>query len=345
LNKTWVIIAAITSFFLTCLPAEKIIKRLTKLKYGQTILEIGPSWHKKKEGTPTMGGIIFIFGIVISFSMCLLLNYIFVDNFLNINTKNLLSLLKIFAGILMAIAYSVVGFIDDYIKISKKRNLGLSGKQKLIFQFLIAFVYLFFIYFIKQYFSDEPFNTIEIPFLGNYNFGIFYFIICSIMIVGIVNAVNLTDGIDGLTASVTFFTSVLLMMSSSFVNISYLDVISACLAGGCLGFLMFNFHPARVFMGDTGSLFLGGMICSIVFGLEKPLLLVSSGIVYLIEMFSVVLQVIYFKVTKGKRLFKMSPIHHHFEMIGWSEAKICIVFGFVSVIGGIFSLLYCVFSN
>ena len=176
------------------------------------------------------------------------------------------------------------------------------------------------------------FSKTIIPFVGHVELGFFYYIISALVIVGIVNAVNLNDGVDGLCGSITFFAAVFMMLISSVMNSKGMIIESAALAGGCLGFLLWNFHPAKVFMGDTGSLFLGGMVCAVVFSLDVPVLILPIGIVYLAEMFSVMLQVGYFKLTKGKRLFKMAPIHHHFEKCGWSEAKIVLVFTAVTIV-------------
>jgi phospho-N-acetylmuramoyl-pentapeptide-transferase len=335
-------VASLLAFLFTWMPGKMIIKYLTNLKYSQTILELGPSWHKEKQGTPTMGGVMFIGGILMSGILYITTFYFLMRNAFS-SEQFFLIIIRFSIGLIMAFSYGVIGFVDDYIKVVKKRNLGLTGKQKLFLQFLIAFLYLLFMHLAKQTCSKQSLTIFDIPFLGVRDFGVFYWIISSIMLVGIVNAVNLTDGIDGLNASVTFFSSLFLMVISSIFCATGIDIMSACLAGGCLGFLVFNYHPATVFMGDTGSLFLGGMICAITFGMDKPLLLVSSGIVYLIEMFSVMLQVVYFKTTKGKRLFKMSPIHHHFEMCGWSEGKICTTFSVISIIGGIISLLISLF--
>ena len=229
----------------------------------------------------------------------------------------------------MAVAFGAVGFIDDYIKVVKKRNLGLKAYQKLLFQFLIAAAYLLSIYL------SGGTSTTYIPFVGIVDIGLFYWPIAAILIVGMVNAVNLTDGIDGLCGSVTFFGAIFFMMIASFSGYIGMSIFSAAVAGGCLGFLLWNFHPAKVFMGDTGSLFLGGVVCALAFGIDMPILMIPIGIIYIIEMFSDIIQVLYFKATHGKRLFKMAPIHHHFEMCGWSEVKIVLVFSVITIIGGV----------
>ncbi|MDR0739244.1 MAG: phospho-N-acetylmuramoyl-pentapeptide-transferase [Oscillospiraceae bacterium] len=337
--RAWLITAAIMSFLITWLPGSLIIKFLRKLKYSQTILDIGPAWHKEKQGTPTMGGIIFVISITISALICVLSCYFYFEDSILIKDQKNIMLIRVGLGLFMALSYSLIGFIDDHIKVVKKRNLGLTSIQKLLLQFFVAGLYLFFLHIFKKIFFKESSTIFNIPFLGSYDFGFFYWTISSIMIVGMVNAVNLTDGIDGLNASVTFFTGIFLMIIANVSGAVGLDILSACLVGGCFGFLIYNFYPAKVFMGDTGSLFLGGLICAIIFGVDKPLLLVTSGLVYLVEMFSVMLQVMYFKSTKGKRFFKMSPIHHHFEMSGWHENKICLIFSLAAIVSGLISLL------
>lgn len=328
----WTLIASFSSFFITMILGIWMIPFLRKIKYGQTILEIGPSWHKSKEGTPTMGGIMFIIGILVSTIVCVLLFYSThsVDLDLNVSKD---TTVRIFAGLGMAFLYGLVGFIDDYIKVVKKRNLGLKAMQKLVLQFSVAIAYLAAI----KYVGGASSETI-IPFIGSIDLGIFYWIISAIVIVGMVNAVNLSDGIDGLNGSITFFAAVALMTIASVICMSDISIMSGALAGGCLGFLIWNFHPARVFMGDTGSLFLGGMVCAVTYALNMPILMLLVGIMYLVEMFSVILQVTYFKATKGKRLFRMSPIHHHFELGGWSEIKITVVFSAVTILMGVAAL-------
>lgn len=218
--------------------------------------------------------------------------------------------------------------MDDYISILKKRNLGLTERQKLVLQFAVAAAYL-----ASVAMAGGGTSTI-IPFVGQINLGLFYYPLATVVIVGIVNAVNFTDGIDGLNTTVSFFAFLSLALCAGILSMTGLSALGLASAAACIGFLIWNWHPAKVFMGDTGSLFMGGMVCALAFGMDLPILLLPVGFVYICEIVSVVLQVSYFKATHGKRLFKMSPIHHHFEMCGWSEVKICVVFGFVALLGG-----------
>lgn len=318
-----VIAAAVVSFIVSAVSGHFLIPFLRKLKYGQTILEIGPSWHKNKQGTPTMGGIMFIIGTAAAVALSLAAIAIS-------GTAKLIpeGIVKICAGFVMALLYGALGFVDDYIKVVKKRNLGLTAKQKMLCQIVIAALYL-----LALYFGTDMSTTIDIPFICSIDLGLFYYPFAIFVIVGFVNAVNLTDGIDGLASSVTFVFALGMMVISTLLGSFTMNVLAAALAGGCLGFLLYNFHPAKVFMGDTGSMFLGGLAVALAFGLEQPLLLVLCGIIYLVETFSVMLQVTYFKLTHGKRIFKMSPIHHHYEMSGWSEVKIVLVFSLVTLFG------------
>lgn len=334
----WTIIAAVASFAIAALMGIWLVPFLRKLHFGQTILEIGPKWHKGKQGTPTMGGFMFIAGSVIATVVCVLLFHI-TGTQNGIAPETNLQSAKIYGGLFMALAFGAIGFIDDYIKVIKKRNLGLTAVQKLLLQFIVAAVYLATVYF----FGGS--TSTYIPFAGMVDIGILYYPLAAILIVGIVNAVNLTDGIDGLNASVTFFASIFLILIAGYTARMGLSIMSAALAGGCLGFLIWNFHPAKVFMGDTGSLYLGGYICALAFGLDMPIILILVGLVYIIEMFSVILQVTYFKLTHGKRLFKMSPIHHHFEMCGWSEVKIVVIFSVFTAICGAAALLIILTQN
>lgn len=338
MNGIWALIAAVIAFGITAALGKWMIPFLHKLKYGQTILEIGPKWHKKKQGTPTMGGIMFIIGIFIAMVIAVPLYYTTSSNNSLNTAEPALMTVKIFGGLIMALFFGLTGFLDDYIKVVKKRNLGLTARQKLVLQFLIAAAYFATIYL----WGGKP--ETYIPFVGLVNMGPLYWVLSAILMVGLVNAVNFTDGIDGLNASVTFFVGIFFMVIAGMLSLFGMSILAAALAGGCLGFLLWNFNPAKVFMGDTGSLFLGGMVCALGFGVGMPVLLIPMGIIYWAELFSVILQVSYFKLTHGKRLFKMSPIHHHFEMCGWNEVKICFVFSTVTILFGAVSVLLTVFG-
>ncbi|MGN1044055.1 MAG: phospho-N-acetylmuramoyl-pentapeptide-transferase [Acutalibacteraceae bacterium] len=336
--------AVFISFLITLFSGKIIIPYLHKLKYGQTILEIGPSWHKNKQGTPTMGGIMFIAGIVLSTSICVPAYYK-ISEISGVNaTETPLMIIKIFAGLALAVAYGIVGLMDDYVKVSKRQNKGLTPKQKLILQFGIVGCYFLIIHAINKSFNGPVLTTLKVPFYGNLDLGIFYWLIFSVIVVGIVNAANLTDGIDGLCTSVTFFIALFCMVILNVLGMSGLSIEAAALAGGCLGFLFWNFHPAKVFMGDTGSLFLGGMVCALLMGANLYIPLIILSFVYIAEMFSVIIQVLYFKFTHGKRLFKMSPLHHHFEMCGWDEVKICAVFSVATIILGVLTTVMVIYG-
>ncbi len=331
-NSIYIVLAAILGFGITAVLGIFMIPFLHKLKFGQTIREVGPSWHQKKQGTPTMGGLMFIIGIVVAVMICVPLH-------LSVSGgETFLSVTRIFSGLLMAVAFGVIGFFDDFISIVKKRNLGLTEKQKLLLQFLIAGGYL-----ASEAIAGAGTDT-YIPFVGLIDLGYVYYVLSALLIVGIVNAVNFTDGVDGLNSSVTCFVCVALMICSFMLYYQGIAVFAAASAGACIGFMLWNFNPAKIFMGDTGSLFLGGLVCALSFGIERPILLLPLGIIYILEIVSVVLQVVYFKLTKGKRLFKMAPIHHHFEMSGWSEVKICVVFSIITILGAAVAILSTIYG-
>lgn len=306
--------AALISFLICVIILPMLIPLLRKLKFGQSIRQEGPKWHQKKSGTPPMGGIAFIVAIALS---CI------------ITIVSPAAMLIVFT----AVAFGIIGFADDYIKVVLKRNLGLSAKQKFLLQLLVSVGFII----IGRYF-DIVKTDIYIPFMKN-SVDIGYFIIpVSVFIMtGFSNAVNLTDGIDGLATSVTAVVSVFLAIISIFSNHRDVAVVCASVFGACVGFLIFNFHPAKVFMGDTGSLFFGGFVSAAAMVLKIPIIIVVLGFVYVAETLSVMIQVVYFKKT-GKRIFKMSPIHHHFEMCGWSEVKIVGIFSLASVVCGLVAL-------
>ena len=316
-----IILTAVVAFGITVLCGILLIPVLRRLKFGQSILEEGPSWHKSKQGTPTMGGIMFIAGIAVAviagYFLLLADNYAF---------KGTLELMQLFGGLVMALLFGLVGFLDDYIKVVKKRNLGLTAWQKIVGQVLVTALYL-----AALYAAGDRSTIINVPFLGQWDLGLFYYPVLGILIIGIVNSVNLTDGIDGLCSSVTFVAAIFFMIVSAYTGQAGMSILSTALAACCVGFLVFNAHPAKVFMGDTGSLFLGGMVVALGFGMNMEFILFFAGFVYCCESLSVILQVISFKTT-GKRIFKMSPIHHHFEMSGFSENKIVLRFSAVTFV-------------
>lgn len=325
-----VLSAVAISFGITVMMGLWMIPLLRRIKYGQTILDIGPKWHKNKQGTPTMGGILFIVGI----AAAVISGYVMLEAGTGgaMYSHALLDNMRILLGLVMAVAFGLVGFIDDYIKVVKKQNLGLSAQQKMVMQFMIGAVYLGGLYI-----AGDRSTIVFLPFMGQLDMGLFYYPLALVGIVYLVNVVNLTDGVDGLCASVTFVVALGFMTISAILRMEGMSVLSAALAGGCLGFLVWNFHPAKVFMGDTGSLFLGGMVVALAFGLGIPVILIFMGIVYILEGLSVMIQMMYFKLTRrrsgtGKRLFKMSPIHHHFEMSGWSETKVVVVFSTIQLL-------------
>lgn len=335
MNSVWTMAAAALAFGVTALLGKWMVPFLHKINFGQTIREVGPKWHQKKNGTPTMGGFMFIAGILVAAAVCVPMYYH------TAGRSSLESMMrtKITGGLLMALGFGAVGFFDDYIKVVKKRNLGLNVRQKLVLQFLVAGGYLYSLYLAGGS------SILIIPLVGSFHLGVWYWILSLLLIVGMVNAVNFTDGIDGLNASVTFFVSVFFLIIAGALGVSGIGILAAATAGACLGFLVWNFNPAKVFMGDTGSLFLGGLVCALGFGLNRPILILPLGIIYICEILSVVLQVSYFKATHGKRLFKMSPIHHHFEMCGWNEVKICAVFSLVTMLAGAAATLWVVYGT
>ena len=325
-------LAIVIAAVITGLLGYFMVPFLHKIKFGQTIREVGPSWNKNKQGTPTMGGIMFIIGSSVAAVICIAFLW------LNGGAETQLMFVKVVAGALMAVGFGIVGFLDDYISIKKHRNLGLTEIQKLILQFIIVGAYL-----LSVALAGGTTETV-IPFLGSVDLGFFYYILAAVFIVGMVNAVNFTDGIDGLNTSVTLVVALVFSVIAMLLNRVGLSLYAAAIVGAMIGFLFWNANPAKVFMGDTGSLFLGGAVCALAFGVDMPILLILIGIIYIVEILSVVLQVTYFKISHGKRIFKMAPIHHHFEMCGWNENKICFVFSGVTLLAGIIGVLLAVFG-
>lgn len=311
---TRILITAVVGAVLTGAIGLLLLPVLRALKAGQSIREVGPTWHNYKAGTPMMGGLMFILAAVI----CLVINAFTMADY---------TVLYVFG---LAACFGFVGFLDDFFKLKFKRNLGLTSAQKAMLQMAVSALYLYLLY--KQGvlscdlyipFVEQPIRNVYLPL---------YIFFAMFVMVGCVNAVNLTDGVDGLCGTVTIPVMVFFAAVAIAKGAYDLALLPACLAGGLVAYLFFNWHPAKVFMGDTGSLFLGGVVCALAFALDMPLVLILVGLVYIVETLSVILQVAYFKITHGKRIFKMAPIHHHFEMCGWKEEKIVLVFAATSVI-------------
>ena len=324
--------AAVISFVVAFLLGFVLIPWLRKLKFGQTILDIGPVWHKSKQGTPVMGGLMFIISTVVSV-LCVLVTDYLLDGSLFAGDSLMPGQMKVklVGGMLLALGFGLIGFADDYIKVVKKRNLGLTVLQKTIAQLAVIFGYLAALYF-------NGLTFMKIPFVGAVDLKWFFWFFGLCVIYGAVNAVNFTDGIDGLCASVTSITAIAFCAAAFMSKFFGISVLAAAVAGGCLGYLIWNYYPSKIIMGDTGSMFLGGMVVALAYAIDCPLILVFFGIIYVIEAMSDVIQIGYFKATHGKRIFKMAPIHHHFEMSGWKERKIVTVFSMVNLVGCLIGL-------
>ena len=309
-------LAAVAAFVLTLVIGKKVIAELKKLKAGQEIRKEGPSWHSGKAGTPTMGGIMFILGVgVVVFAL---------------GWKEMLtgefSHLYVY---LLALCFGMIGFVDDYRKVRQHQNEGLTARQKFLLQLLAAVVFLCLMRYEGLLTNRLYVPFFQVTFTVNW---IVYLAFAAFVIVGAVNAVNLTDGVDGLATGVTFVVMVFFAVTAFLWELNVLALFPAALAGGLAAFFVYNRHPAKVFMGDTGSLFLGGAVAALGFAMDMPLVLILVGIIYIAETASVILQVGYFKLTHGKRLFKMSPLHHHFELSGWSENKLVAVFSGITLV-------------
>lgn len=316
-----VLVSCLISFLVTVGTGLILIPALRRMKAGQSIREDGPVWHMSKQGTPTMGGIMFIAGIAAA---------VVIAGFKGF-TEGAFEHLFVFV---FALVYAAIGFLDDYEKLKKKQNLGLTAKQKFLLQLVVAIAFILLLR-LKGYLTPN----LYIPFFNTYLKlpEVVYFIFAAFVIVGCVNAVNLTDGVDGLVTGVTIPVAVCYAAVAFLWSRTYLGVFAGALVGGLIGFLIFNFHPAKVFMGDTGSLFLGGAVCAMAFSMDMPLILIPLGIIYILETLSDLIQVAYFKLTHGKRFFKMAPLHHHFELCGWSEYKLFVVFTAVSAVFAVIS--------
>ncbi len=311
---TRILITALAGAVLSGLLGYLLLPVLRAMKAGQSIREVGPTWHNYKAGTPMMGGLMFIFALVI----CLLVAIPTVKDY------------SVYFVLVMSLCFGLIGFVDDFCKMKKKQNEGLTSIQKLLLQLAVSALFLYLMNITGNMKTDLhiPFTDITIENIHP----MVYILFAMFVMVGCDNAVNLTDGVDGLSSSVTIPVMVFFTAAAFALKRYDLVLFPACLTGGLIAYLFYNWHPAKVFMGDTGSLFLGGAVCGLAFALEMPLILILVGFVYIVETLSVILQVGYFKLTHGKRLFKMSPIHHHFEMCGWKEVKIVLVFAAVSAI-------------
>lgn len=312
INET--ILAIIIAFSISAILCPVVIPFLHKLKFGQQVRSDGPQAHLKKQGTPTMGGLVILASIIIT-SLFYIREYP-----------------KIIPVLFVTVGFGIIGFLDDYIKIVMKRSEGLNPKQKLAGQIVITGV---FVYYLMN--SAEVGTSALIPFTGGFDHGYFLnlgilfvpFVFC--VVLGTDNGVNFTDGLDGLCTSVTILVATFMTIVALGEN-SGISPITGAVVGSLLGFLLFNVYPARVFMGDTGSLALGGFVASSALMMQMPFFIPLVGLIYLVEVLSVIMQVSYFKATKGKRIFKMAPIHHHFELCGWSETRVVAVFSIVTAI-------------
>lgn len=306
-----VLMPVIISFLISIILCPILIPFLKKLKFGQTEREEGPESHLKKNGTPTMGGLVILASILVT-------SLIYVGKYPDI-----------IPVLFMTLGFGIIGFLDDYIKVVKKRNLGLTPLQKMALQFVVTAVFIYY------YFNVAGMDTtIRIPFVEGpgvampaWLFVIFVFIV----VLGTVNGTNFTDGLDGLASGVTAIVATFFTLAALMIN-SNMTPITSAVIGSLLGFLMFNTYPARVFMGDTGSLAIGGFVSSIALMLHIPLFIVIVGLIYLVEVLSVIIQVTYFKLTHGKRIFKMAPIHHHFELCGYSETQVVAAFSIITAL-------------
>ena len=310
---TRILIMALVSAALTAAIGYFLLPILRALKAGQSIREVGPTWHNYKSGTPMMGGLMFI----ISSIVCVLIGLISMTDYTVIYT------------LALALCFGAVGFLDDFFKMKYKRNMGLTSLQKAMLQMAVSALYLYLLYT-----QGVMSCNLYIPFVNvtGVIHPLVYIFFAMFVMVGCVNAVNITDCVDGLCGSVTI--PVMVFFAAAAIMRQKLDLalLPACLVGGLAAYLFYNWHPAKVFMGDTGSLFLGGVVCALAFALEMPLILILVGLIYMLETLSVILQVGYFKLTHGKRIFKMAPIHHHFEMCGWKEEKIVLIFTAITAV-------------
>ena len=318
-----ILVAAVVAFVISAVIGKFLVPALRRWKAGQSIKEDGPTWHMSKQGTPTMGGLMFILATII---------VVLVFNGPAILSGDWTSVIVL----VFALVFGAIGFLDDYAKIKKKENTGLTAGQKFLLQLAAA---ILLIVLLRKCGILSP--NLYVPFFGVelHLPWVVYLIFAVLVITGTVNAVNITDGLDGLSSSVTLPVCAFFAAAFGWAWVKWqqsgtagMAVFAAALFGGLVGFLVYNHYPAKVFMGDTGSLFLGGAVCGMAFALDMPLILILVGIIYIIETLSDIIQVTYFKATHGKRIFRMAPLHHHLEMGGWNEKKVVFVFASISLV-------------
>ena len=322
--------AAVGGFAVTAVTCWLLIPALHRLHFGQTIREEGPTWHNKKNGTPTMGGLGFIFGILVTLGLVWVI--------FHSRAPQVLGPQQLAAGMMvlfLAFGSGVIGFLDDFIKVVKHRNLGLTAPQKIVLQVAVTVGFLVGLHALGLLSTQ-----VMLPVFGTVELGVFFYPIAFFGTIFMVNAVNLTDGLDGLCTSVTFVSMLGYLLAGSLLGFVHVSVIASAAAGACAGFLLWNFYPAKVFMGDTGSMFFGGLVTALAFVMDRPELVLFFGIVYIWDAITVVIQRLYFKATHGKRIFKMTPIHHAFEMRGWREVKIDGFFALRAAVGVAMGILY-----
>ncbi len=337
----WIIdlITALLSFVIAGVSGIFLVPFLHRIKFGQPIkTEDGPKWHAKKQGTPTMGGFMFIISTVIT-SIAGYWIYRWKTGIDTTDKDSFKPFYLLLSVLVFSAAFGLIGFIDDYTKVARKKNDGLTPWQKIALQLVCGAGFLFAV----RCFGDSS-TKIDLGFWRSPSLGIFYYILMMAVIIYLTNAVNLTDGVDGLCGSVTFVAMLIFTVCCSILKQNEMTCFTMALAGGCLGFLLWNLNPAKCFMGDTGSMFLGAAVTGVGLILHKHLLLLLAALVYIIEALSVMIQVLYFKYTKkkygeGRRIFKMTPIHHHFEMSGFSEYKIVITFSLCGIIFGVLGII------
>lgn len=337
----WIIdlITALLSFVIAGVSGIFLVPFLHRIKFGQPIkTEDGPKWHAKKQGTPTMGGFMFIISTVIT-SIAGYWIYRWKTGIDTTDKDSFKPFYLLLSVLVFSAAFGLIGFIDDYTKVARKKNDGLTPWQKIVLQLVCGAGFLFAV----RCFGDSS-TKIDLGFWRSPSLGIFYYILMMAVIIYLTNAVNLTDGVDGLCGSVTFVAMLIFTVCCSILKQNEMTCFTMALAGGCLGFLLWNLNPAKCFMGDTGSMFLGAAVTGVGLILHKHLLILLVALVYIIEALSVMIQVLYFKYTKkkygeGRRIFKMTPIHHHFEMSGFSEYKIVITFSLCGIIFGVLGII------